>query len=462
MYTIFNHKGTERTLIVLLLLTFLVLSANAGKLSLLSLDDCFYARKGVEMGRSGRFFTVTWNYKATFQNPPLQFWILGRSFQLFGENDFAARLPSILMALGILFFTYKTARHLTSPNVALTAVALLLITPHFLSNGRRCMLEIPLTFWISISFFIFLKALQRPKLYALLALPIGAALLTKSLLGLLPIPVFLIAAIFNADIKRALTQSWFWIGIVGGILIGAIWPIHEFSRFGFEALREHYLGEIFSRSVREIPFYKLILGYPLILFSVFLPVALLAIPGLIKIFRERGVSILIFVWILLPLIGYSFSSARSSRYIFPILPALAIAGAYWFESQFPRACSVLYKIAVPIFMIALATLIWVSPETILKDENKLLKTNHQFVRKAIPELEPAPYVGARYWSIANPLMYYAERQLAIPANSADAAAQALRGSGNLIADSQHVQEVQNVARCEVTFAELSWSLLRLQ
>ncbi len=171
---------------------------------------------------------------------------------------------------------------------------------------------------------------------------------------------------------------------------------------------------------------------------------------------------MIFVWILLPLIGYSFSSARSSRYIFPILPALAIAGAYWLESQFPRACSVLYKVAVPIFLIALATLIWVSPETILKDENKLLKTNHQFVRKAIPELEPAPYVGARYWSIANPLMYYAERQLAIPANSSDAVAQARTGSGYLIADSQHVHEVQNVARCEVIFAELSWSLLRLQ
>jgi 4-amino-4-deoxy-L-arabinose transferase-like glycosyltransferase len=454
-----------KNLVVLLVAGLLVLTINAGKLSLLSLDDCFYARKGIEMARSGRFFTVTWNYKATFQNPPLHFWILGKSFQIFGENDFAARLPSILMALGLLFFTYQIASQIGSSNAALTAVALLLITPHFLSNGRRCMLEIPLAFWISAAFFVFIKALHRPKFHILLALPLGAALLTKSLLGLMPIAVFLVTAIFSSEIRKTFTQIWFWIGIAGGIIIGVTWPIHEFSRFGVEALREHYVGEIFSRSVRDIAFYKLILGYPLILFSVFLPVALLAIPGVTKIFREKrqsGTPVLLLVWILLPLIGYSFSTARSSRYIFPIFPALAIAGGYWLESKFPRLSSVLYRIAVPILLIALTALFWISPEMILKDENKLLKANHQVVRKAIPELEPAPYIGTRYWSIANPLLYYAERQLAVPSESDNAISQARKGSGNVVFDSQRVKEIQRSPGGKIIFTAETWSLLTVE
>ncbi|HSE41850.1 MAG TPA: glycosyltransferase family 39 protein [Acidobacteriota bacterium] len=455
----------RRSLIVLSILAFLVFTANAGKLSLLSLDDCFYARKGVEMARSGRFLTVTWNYKATFQNPPLQFWIIGQSFRLFGENDFAARLPSIFMGLGILFLTFKIAKLLTTPQVGLTAVSMLLITPHFLSNARRCMLEIPLTFWTCFAILLFLKGQTRLKLNALLALPIGAALLTKSLLGLLPLFIFGTAAIFSQDFRKNLISTWFWIGIAGGILIGSTWPIHEYLRFGSEALREHYFGEILSRSVTRISIIKLILGYPEILLTVFLPVTLLAIPGIIKMIRAPRSSsqlILVAIWTLLPVILYSFSTARSSRYIFPILPALAIAGAYWIESTFPKIASVANKTVIPAILIVIAAIFWISPETLLKDENKLLKANHQLVRNTIPETKPAPYVGTQYWSVANPLMYYAERQLAAPAQAADAVHQAKNINGLIVLDASKTSEVQTIVNVKPVFVGTKWLLVTVE
>jgi 4-amino-4-deoxy-L-arabinose transferase-like glycosyltransferase len=82
-----------RGLAVLLLAAGLLFTANAETLSLPALDDCFYARKGVEMARGGLGFTVTFNGEPNFQNPPLPFWILGTGFRVLGENDFAARLP---------------------------------------------------------------------------------------------------------------------------------------------------------------------------------------------------------------------------------------------------------------------------------------------------------------------------------------------------------------------------------
>jgi 4-amino-4-deoxy-L-arabinose transferase-like glycosyltransferase len=245
--------------------------------------------------------------------------------------------------------------------------------------------------------------------------------------------------------------------------MGITWPIHEYHRFGIEALREHYLSEIFSRSVRTISISKLILGYPEIVFTVFLPLIIPALPGLVRIFNKRkpsNVIVLIFVWSVLPVVLYSFSSARSSRYIFPILPALAIAGAYWLEATLPRFCSFFNRIAVPIGLLGLAILFWLSPETIFKDENKILKANHRLVRNLIPELEPLPYSGNRYWSVANPLMYYAERQLSAPVELKDAITQAEKTSGYLVIDPEQLSEIK--ARSNLILDDRKWMLVQIQ
>ena len=177
--------------------------------------------------------------------------------------------------------------------------------------------------------------------------------------------------------------------------------------------------------------------------------------------RERSSTfVILLIWIALPLILYSFSAARSSRYIFPILPALALCGGYWIETQFPRVASFLVRFITPAILVGALIIMIVSPNLILKDENKLLKAQNSIVRNAVPELEPLPYVGDRYWSIANPLMYYAERQLQPAAKSIDdAIVSANDGSKYLIADADRVSEIERSAHCEIIFSEQNWKLL---
>src|SRR5262249_48084835 len=161
-------------------------------------------------------------------------------------------------------------------------------------------------------------------------------------------------------------RPFIWIGILGGLLIGATWPLHQYSIFGAEALREHYFSEIFSRSVSSISVTNMIFVYPIILLTVFQPVILPAIPGFIKMIRERTPTVVIVLsWIALPLILYSFSSARSSRYIFPILPALALCGGYWIETQFPRVASIIVRFITPAILVGAMILMFVAPEKIL-------------------------------------------------------------------------------------------------
>ena len=124
-------------LAVLLIGALAVFTANPHGILLPAMDDCFYARKGIEMARSGSFFSVTFNGIPEFQNPSLQIWLLGRSFAALGENDLAARLPSIVFALGTLLITWRIANVLLGTGTALGAVALLAISPYFGEHARR-------------------------------------------------------------------------------------------------------------------------------------------------------------------------------------------------------------------------------------------------------------------------------------------------------------------------------------
>ena len=236
--------------------------ARMSSLSLGSLDDAFYARKGVEMARSGGFFTVTWAGKPTFQNPPLQIWFIGQAHRLLGEGDTAARFFSLVMALATLGMTYWIGKQLLGLPAALTAVALLLSTPLFVAGARGCMMEIPQAFWVSLAMVIAIGGRYHPNRLLLLALPIAAGLLTKSVLGLLPVLV-LAAAALSTDYRVLWRTAQVWVGLAFGVLLGSSWMIHQYFTIGPSAVRAHVVGEIAERSVAGFDPLSLLFEYPL-------------------------------------------------------------------------------------------------------------------------------------------------------------------------------------------------------
>lgn len=451
----------RRTVAILLLCAALAFFASTKSLSLLSLDDCFYARKGIELGRSGRFFTVTWNYQATFQNPPLQFWILGRFFQWLGENDLSARLPSILMALGIVALTYRIGRMVMDGPAALLGVCALLLTPQFVSNARRCMLEVPTTFWITLCFWVLLEGFRRPRIHLLLSAPLGGALLTKSLLGLLPLPVFAVFCLLHGPARASLRKPWIWAGIAAGLAIGATWPVHEWMTFGPDAIRLHYMGEIASRSTQSLSLAKRLFGYPLILLGSFQPLILPAVAGAWFLWKKRSEPAgLLLAWAILPVLIYSFSSARSSRYLFPLLPAMALC-AGWALGKLPSGFTTAFcRWITPTVLLLVSAVLWMRPEWIVQDENVILKGKAAQLQR-IPEEEPIAYYGDHYWQIANPLLYYADRFLESPAQTPQNALERARNrrSASILCDRERCDEL-GIAN-QVLLQTPDWQLIKL-
>lgn len=429
---VIDRLTQHRPLAVLVLAALALFTARIGDLSLPSLEDAFYAREAVEMARAGRLFTVTWNGAPTHQHPPLHLWLVARTFAALGEHDLAARLPTVVFGLGVLLLTWRIGVLTVGTAAATTGTALLLATPIFSDNARRLMLEVPLTFWIAATVWVFLEARSRPRWHLALALPLGAAVLTKSVLGLMPL-LALAGALATVDGRAALRRPWLWLGVTLGLVIGASWPLHQWVTQGAGAVESHVLAHVVRRSARPLHLAALLGEYPRILLKFYQPIVLPGLLGVWLLVRRPGPlragGAVLAAWVVLPVLLYSLSSFRTPRFIFPILPALALCGGQALVALLPRLAAFLASWLVPAGALAVAAVFWYDPALLTRDLNAAFKRNAPTIRMLAPPRESVPYLGNHYWAAAAPLLYYAERHLAPSGRSAAEAVQAARRHG---------------------------------
>lgn len=424
-----------RPLVVLLLAALVLFTARIGDLSLPSLEDAFYAREAVEMARADRVYTVTWNGIPTHQHPPLHLWLVARTFAALGERDLAARLPTVLLALGTLALTWRIGVLTVGHLAAVVGTACLLATPIFVDNARRLMMEVPLTFWIAATVWVYLEAQRRPRWQVALAVPLGAAILTKSVLGLLPLLV-LTGALASEELRAPLRRPWVWIGVGLGLALGASWPLHQWWTQGPDAVASHLFAHVVRRSTRSFGLGTL-RDYPLILLKFYQPIILPGFVGLWLVLRRPGPlrarGAVLAAWIVLPLLLYSLSSFRTPRFAFPILPPLALCAGHMLVAVVPRVAAFFAFALVPVGAVAVALLFWWSPSLLTRDANAAFKRNVTTIQTLAPPGESVPYLGNHYWASASPLLYYAERHLAASSPSgAEAVEAAQRHGGRLL------------------------------
>ncbi|HEU5319790.1 MAG TPA: glycosyltransferase family 39 protein, partial [Methylomirabilota bacterium] len=88
-----------RATALVLALTAVLLLFRLGAVPLLGPDEPRYARVAVEMHRSHDWVTPTLQGRPWLEKPALYYWLAALSFDLLGETEAAARLPSVLAAL---------------------------------------------------------------------------------------------------------------------------------------------------------------------------------------------------------------------------------------------------------------------------------------------------------------------------------------------------------------------------
>jgi 4-amino-4-deoxy-L-arabinose transferase-like glycosyltransferase len=185
-----SGKNWHLYLIVLLIAGAIYLGSLASPPSLMDDVDSVQAQIARNMLASGDWVTARLDGVAYLEKSPLGYWLVAICFKIFGVHDWVARLPFALSSMALALLTTamgiwafgKRAGFYAGLCMA-TCIGLFLFT-------RVLIPDVMLTFTVALSMWAILRALddeeEHPRLWtAILGASLGAALLLKSLVGVL-------------------------------------------------------------------------------------------------------------------------------------------------------------------------------------------------------------------------------------------------------------------------------------
>jgi len=144
-------------------------------------NESFYAEAVREMFESGNFLEIFYNYEPRYNKPPLTYWVMATSSAIFGMNEFALRLPILLMGLGSIWLTYLIGKLLYGYKGGLYAMVMMAFSLQLLAVKQYASPEMPLTFFFVLTLYWFLKGYRNEnfKWIFLSYLALGLTVLTK-------------------------------------------------------------------------------------------------------------------------------------------------------------------------------------------------------------------------------------------------------------------------------------------
>ncbi len=152
---------------------------------LTDLDEGFYASVAWEMKQAGDWWTPRFRGEPWFEKPPLLYWLMGLSMRLFGENEFALRLPSVLMFGLTLILIVAWGERRLGRGVGTLAGLLFAVAPLSLLLTRLALTDMMLCCWLTLALIALWEAQERGWVWSLLGgVVMGLAVLTKGPLGL--------------------------------------------------------------------------------------------------------------------------------------------------------------------------------------------------------------------------------------------------------------------------------------
>ena len=313
-----------------------------GTAGLFEPDEGRNAEKAREILLLNDWVTPHEDFFPVLDKPMFFYWLIAISYKAFGVNEWAARLASVLAALGCFALVYRFALIRWGPWEALWSGLILISGVEFFILSRIVIFDMSLTFCITLALYSFYEAAHadqtmRRRIYCVLmygGLAVGT--LIKGLVGLI-IPGLIIFFYLLADNRWSILRTVYLIpgALLFLALVSPWYLLAEARNAGF--LRYYLWDEHFGRFAttifdREQPWY-FFLGVVVV---GFLPWSVL-FPSVIKRYWSQsldGRRIFLLSWSIVPLIFFSLSSSKVAHYILPIFPPLSILTATTLTGMF--------------------------------------------------------------------------------------------------------------------------------
>lgn len=385
-------------------------------MAFIPINDVSEARYGEiarKMLETGNWVTLLHDYGVPFwAKPPLSTWLSAVSMKLFGVNEFAVRLPGLLLSIGVLWLIWDLAKKHSGSIVAMLATLVLAGTLYFFLDAGTVMTDPSLIFCttlILVSFWHAVVADDRRWSY-IFFVGLGLGLLAKGPVAvvLAAMPVFVWVLLYHQwgnlwrrlpwikgiFITLAIALPWYvWAelrtpGFLNYFIVGEhfyrfVTPGWTGDKYGF-AHKEHW-GMIWVFAVSGI-----------------FPWCLLGVAWFVKyrknlssLFRDDdGWLSYLFCCAVVPLFFFTFSGNIIYTYVFPCLPFFALFFTeYWVRAgAMLRAKNLVIGLSLICgFIFLLATLAFqVVPDLVSKTQKPIISA----------WLKQKPVVGSNlvYWN----------------------------------------------------------------
>ncbi len=291
-------------------------------------DEGFYAYDAINFVQDGVFY-IPLDYNQ-FIALPLMPLFKGAVFSVFGANLAAARLVTVLFAVATALALYYLMRRFEDPLTALFAVFLLAINHLFLVFSRVAIDEVPVTFWVTLSFALAVRVRgEKWRLHAiLLSIAYAAAVMTKTN-AVFAAPLLAVAVILQELDPRRIALKFLLCSAVFLSLMG-VWyatlirphaqDFFYFFTLNVDIAKSNSLEQMFITFSHHVWFILMVDPILPWLAIVFTPLLLVLWPR----FRRHPLLYLALAWHFAYLVLYAYYGRFYPRFFMMALPPLII------------------------------------------------------------------------------------------------------------------------------------------
>jgi 4-amino-4-deoxy-L-arabinose transferase-like glycosyltransferase len=287
-----------------------------------------------EMLHSGEWALPKLNGETLPEKPLVFPWLVALSTSFLGEGgNVAPRLPSAILATGLVLVVFALGKKLQGEGVLPALVCA--TTTLVVMLGRRARVDMTLTFFVSLSLLLFLKALDRPRWSTLVIFWLVVALgtLTKGPIGAI-LPGLAIGMFLLLE-KRWDFAPQLLAPLPVYLIVAGSWYANGLHREGWEFAHQSFLMENIEMYLgadtggghahRTFYYFKY-LPWQLLPWTLSVP------PALWLAWRSRRErrSAFPIAWLVPLFIFFSIGRGKRGDYMLPLMPAFALLVAdFW-------------------------------------------------------------------------------------------------------------------------------------
>lgn len=347
--------------------------AGTWSLPLIDRDEPRFAEASREMIERADYVVPYFNNQLRLDKPPLAYWAQAASYHIFGENDFAARFPSALVAAFIALSIFAWGVRIGGDKVAWWAAIIFTLSLQTFLHAKAAVADMWLVLFMTTAHWAGYELIEngRTKWWLPFYLSLALGFLAKGPIAWTPL-LTVGAIIIYAQDWRLARRFKFSPGILLTLAVVALWGIpaliQTHGEFFAVGIGRHVIGRSFAtmegHGANSLGMCLLLLPFYFVtVFVSFFPWSI-KLPWLTKNLWRRRDSIDNYLITGVAIIFVIFSLVRTKlpHYTLPAFPLLALLLArHWSLSAVANRRSLFATIAVTTACLWLAIALAIPP-----------------------------------------------------------------------------------------------------